>query len=102
VYEIAITVSVNHIWPKVSVIGHPSKKRPRFCASAVYRDDLPNNPCFLYVRRSAPRRSKSSGFWGKTGPRRNPFISYEATYPAGATLILLRRHDWRRWQNDQS
>jgi hypothetical protein len=32
----------------------------------------------------------------------NLFISYEAAYPAVATLILSQQHDWGRSQNDQS
>ena len=31
--------------------------------------------------------------WGGMG---NLFISYEATYPAGATLIVSQQHDWGR------
>jgi len=45
--------------------------------------------------------AKCSHFSRKTGSGRNLFISYEAAYPTGATWILLQRHDWGRWQNDQ-
>jgi len=38
----------------------------------------------------------------ETGPGRNLFISYEAVYPVGATLILPQQHDCGRWQNGQS
>lgn len=42
--------------PKISVTGHPSKKRPRSSASGAYQDDLPNDPCFVPWRVGLNRR----------------------------------------------
>jgi hypothetical protein len=50
-------------WPfqgtKISVTGHPSKKRPRFSVSGAYQDDLPNDPCFVPRRFGLNRRKGS-------------------------------------------
>ena len=50
-----------------------------------------------------PEPRPSPGWFEKAAKGLIPslFISYEAACPAGATWILLQRHDWGRWQNDQ-
>jgi hypothetical protein len=84
-------------WLELEYLLEPRSNRGFFpldkCSEAVV-------PCPT-IEQVACRLASSLG-WFRPEPGHNLLISYEAAYPAGATLILSQQHDWGRWQNGQS